>query len=125
MESTEKKMTESTGENPKENLWQKFSLSLLEVIVIVIIIAMLARFLNSKPSQAERAKMVAAHGQIQSFEAPLEIFKEENGHYPSSLDDLVAKPSDATTNWTQHLDKIPADPWEHPYFYQCPGKHHP
>ncbi len=54
------------------------------------------------------------------------MFKAENGFYPTGtngLNDLVVKPANASTNWHQHLDKVPSDMWGHPYLYVFPGKH--
>jgi general secretion pathway protein G len=50
----------------------------------------------------------------------------ENGHFPkgrSGLNDLVVKPRDASNEWHQYLDKIPADPWGNAYVYEFPGRH--
>jgi general secretion pathway protein G len=64
--------------------------------------------------------------EIRALSTALDLFKSDNGHYPSGADglkDLVVKPANATTNWHQYMDKIPLDPWGHPYLYEYPGKH--
>ena len=69
----------------------------------------------------------AATTQMGSFETAIDMFKANNGFYPAGtngLNDLVNEPRGAT-NWHQYLDKIPQDPWGHPYIYECPGKHRP
>jgi general secretion pathway protein G len=39
------------------------------------------------------------------------------------LQDLVQK-ADGDTNWHgPYLDKLPVDPWKHPFIYTYPGKH--
>jgi general secretion pathway protein G len=56
----------------------------------------------------------------------LKLYKLDNGVYPSAeqgLAALVEKPTAAPipTNWKVYLDKMPADPWQHPYVYLNPG----
>ena len=61
-----------------------------------------------------------------AFGVALEQFKAENGFYPTSKDGLnvlVVKPTNASTNWHQLLDKVYPDHWGHPYLYVFPGKH--
>jgi general secretion pathway protein G len=58
----------------------------------------------------------------------LKIYKLDNGRYPSSdqgLQALVTKPTTGTIpdNWKSYLDKLPEDPWHHPYQYANPGVH--
>jgi general secretion pathway protein G len=68
----------------------------------------------------------ANKAQIQFFVTVLEKFKKENGLYPSGtneLNDLVVKPLNASTNWHRYFEKVPQDPWGHPYLYVFPGKH--
>src|SRR5579871_1917959 len=67
-----------------------------------------------------------ARSQINAFGTALDLFKADNGHYPTgpnALQELVTAPVGAT-NWHPYLDSIPLDPWQQPYVYECPGKHH-
>jgi general secretion pathway protein G len=77
-------------------------------------------------------KQFAGHGvprikmtitQIGAFSEALKMFKGDIGHYPNGLNDLVVQPAGASTNWHEYLDRIPFDPWGHPYLYEYPGKH--
>jgi general secretion pathway protein G len=56
----------------------------------------------------------------------LKLYKLDNQRYPSSeqgLQALVAKPTVGSipANWKPYLDKLPNDPWGHPYQYANPG----
>jgi general secretion pathway protein G len=58
------------------------------------------------------------------------MFEIDMGYYPKGrdgLNQLVVKPSGATTKWHKYLDvdKLPNDPWNRPYVYENPGKHNP
>jgi general secretion pathway protein G len=69
----------------------------------------------------------AAVTQMNAFATALDVFKVDNGFYPSTalgLQSLVTQPQGAT-NWHQYLDAIPKDPWGNEYIYACPGKHRP
>jgi general secretion pathway protein G len=68
----------------------------------------------------------AAIMQIWAFGQALDMFKSDNGYYPSGangLNDVMVKPAGASTNWHQYLNQIPVDFWGHPYLYEYPGKH--
>jgi type II secretion system protein G len=64
--------------------------------------------------------------EISQLSTALEAFRVDNGYYPNGADglqDLVRQPV-GTTNWHgPYFEPIPKDPWGHPYFYECPGKH--
>ncbi len=56
------------------------------------------------------------------------MFEVDNGHYPkgkNGLNDLDHQASRRRRTGTQYLEKIPLDPWQHPYIYECPGRHNP
>jgi general secretion pathway protein G len=97
------------------------------VFLIVFLLLGLAIFLLIPPLAGHGwPKIKATIAQIQAFGDALEMFKSDNGYYPAGtnrLNDLVVKPVGASTNWHQYEDKIPLDPWGHPYRYEYPGKH--
>ncbi len=70
------------------------------------------------------ARIAAAKTQIVNFKTAINLFREESGHFPRNLDDLVVQPKDFT-NWQPYLDTktVPLDPWQHPYIYRFPGRH--
>jgi len=103
--------------------------TLVEMLLVLTILAILAGLVLPKMvGQGEKAKIKATQAQIGGFKTALELFEVDNGHFPkgkSGLNDLVVKPRDASAEWHQYLDSIPLDQWQHPYIYECPGRHNP
>lgn len=102
---------------------RRHGFTLVEMLLVLTILAILAAIVYPKVmGRGQDARIKAAITQISSFGTTLDMFEVDNGHYPKSLNDLVVQPRDAQ-NWHQYLDKIPDDPWGHPYVYTYPGKH--
>ncbi len=110
--------------NPKRGF------TLIELLLVLVILGILAAIVVPKFSgRTEQARLTAAQSQIATFGTALDAFEVDNGYYPkgkNGLQDLVVQPRDAT-NWKGPYMKgdIPPDPWQHPYVYECPGKHNP
>jgi general secretion pathway protein G len=60
-----------------------------------------------------------------SIKTALNNYREDNGVYPGSLQELVQKSeTDKATNWHgPYLGRMPIDPWANAYVYLFPGKH--
>lgn len=105
--------------------------TLIELMLVLVILGILAAIVVPKFSgRTEQARLTAAQTQItSSFGTALDAFEVDNGYYPkgkSGLQDLVTQPRDATSWKGPYLKSaIPLDPWQHPYIYECPGKHNP
>ena len=103
--------------------------TLLELMVVIVIIGVLAALIAPKVLEnVDKAKITAAQADISSLMNALKMYKLDNGRYPDSdqgLQALVAKPTSGTVpgNWHSYLDKLPDDPWHHPYQYANPGVH--
>jgi general secretion pathway protein G len=103
--------------------------TLLELMVVIVIIGVLAALIAPKVLEnVDKAKITAAQADISSLMNAMKMYKLDNGRYPSSdqgLQALVAKPTTGTVsaNWRSYLDKLPDDPWHHPYQYANPGVH--
>ena len=103
--------------------------TLLELMVVIVIIGVLAALIAPKVLEnVDRAKITAAQADISNLMNALKMYKLDNGRYPSSdqgLQPLVAKPTSGSIpgNWRSYLDKLPDDPWHHPYQYANPGVH--
>jgi general secretion pathway protein G len=103
--------------------------TLLELMVVIVIIGVLAALIAPNVlSRVAQAKITAAHSDINSLMNALKIYKLDNGRYPSTdqgLQALVSKPTTGSIpgNWKSYLDKLPEDPWHHPYQYANPGTH--
>jgi general secretion pathway protein G len=107
--------------------------TLVELLLVLTILAIMAGGVLPKFSGVgEKARISAAKTDIASFKTALSMYEVDQGNFPkgqNGLDALVNKPSGlgTTTKWHKYLDvdKVPNDPWNHPYVYQNPGKHNP
>ncbi|EKD77286.1 MAG: hypothetical protein ACD_42C00396G0001 [uncultured bacterium] len=105
--------------------------TLIEVMVVVVILAILAAIIVPRILQRpEQAREVAARQDIRNIQSALELYKLDNGFYPSTdqgIKALVKKPSSSPVpqNWARggYLHKMPVDPWQKEYHYLHPGKH--
>ncbi len=99
--------------------------TLIEVMVVVVILGILAAIIAPKiMSRPEQARMVKAKQDIMALQSALDLYKLDNGMYPSTdqgLDALVKKPttSPIPQNWKSdgYLQQLPKDPWGEPYQY--------
>jgi general secretion pathway protein G len=111
------------------NLSRRRGFTLVELLLVLAILALLAGLVLPKlAGTGERAKVKAAIAQEDAFKTALNLFEVENGKYPpgkNGLSDLMVKPRYATSEWHKYLDTdaLPLDPWQHPYVYECPGRH--
>jgi general secretion pathway protein G len=103
--------------------------TLLELMVVIVIIGVLATLIAPAVLRhVSEAKVTAAQSDINTLMNQLKIYKLDNGRYPSNdqgLQALVTKPTTGNipNNWKSYLDKLPDDPWHHPYQYANPGVH--
>lgn len=102
--------------------------SLIEIMVVVVIIGILAALIVPRlMDRPDQARVVAARQDIAALMQALKLFKLDNGRYPSAeqgLQALVKPPqSGGAMPVTPYLDRLPNDPWGHPYQYQIPGTH--
>jgi general secretion pathway protein G len=99
--------------------------TLVEVMVVVVILGILAAIIVPKiMSRPEQARIVKAKQDILAIESALDLYKLDNGSYPSTdqgLEALVTKPTTPPTpsNWKSdgYLQKLPVDPWGQAYQY--------
>jgi general secretion pathway protein G len=96
----------------------------LIVIGIVLILTSSVGFMAVK--YLDRAKIVTARSQIETFGLSLDAYFLDCGHYPTDQQGLSAlweKP-DAADYWNgPYLNKpVPRDPWGADYEYQAPGQ---
>lgn len=102
--------------------------SLIEIMVVVVIIGILAALIVPRlMDRPDQARVVAARQDIAALMQALKLFKLDNGRYPSAEQGLQAlvKPPEGggAMPVTPYLDRLPNDPWGHPYQYQIPGTH--
>jgi general secretion pathway protein G len=99
--------------------------TLLELLVVIVIIGLLAAFVAPKYfGQIGRSKVQIAKAQIESFEKALDQYRIDTDHYPATLNELFAAPTNSEPNWRgPYLKKgVPADPWGKAYIYKMPGE---
>ena len=103
--------------------------TLIEIMVVVIILGVLgALVLPNVMSRPDHAKFTAARADIQSISTALEIYRLDNGRYPTTdqgLEALVRRPTVAPLprqwNAQGYLKNQALDPWGMPYQYRNPG----
>ncbi|MFT7723105.1 MAG: type II secretion system major pseudopilin GspG [Roseateles sp.] len=101
--------------------------TLIELLVVLVIIGVLAALVVPNVlDRAEDARVTAARTDVNNLMQALKLYKLDNQRYPSAeqgLDALVRKPTAGTPppNWKAYLEKLPNDPWGHPYQYANPG----
>jgi general secretion pathway protein G len=101
--------------------------TLLELLVVLVILGLLIGLVAPAAlRQLGNAKQKIAHQQIERIGSVLEMYKLDNGTFPSSdqgLAALSAKPTDAV-NWNGPYIKGEApsnDPWGRPFIYRSPS----
>ncbi len=101
----------------------------IEIMVVVAILAILAALVVPRiMGRTDDAKRTAAKVQIRNIEGALQLYKLDNGVYPSTeqgLKALVEKPTVGVIpkKWKTggYLAKLPEDPWGNPYKYISPS----
>lgn len=101
--------------------------TLIELLVVLVIIGVLAALIVPNVlDRAGDARVTAARTDVNNLMQALKLYKLDNRRYPSAeqgLDALVRKPTAGTPpqNWKPYVEKLPNDPWGHPYQYVNPG----
>ena len=101
--------------------------TLIELMVVLVIIGVLAALIvPNMLDRADDARVTAARTDVNNLMQALKLYKLDNLRYPSGeqgLQSLVAKPTAGVIppNWRPYLDKLPSDPWGHPYQFANPG----
>ncbi len=115
----------------KRLLIDQKGITLIEIMVVVVIIGILSTVIFTRvadrPEQARRTKAMT---EIRAMQTSLELFKLDNGYYPSTeqgLDALVSTPTSGRipSNYPEsgYIEKLRNDPWQTPYVYISPGSH--
>lgn len=105
--------------------------TLIEVMVVVVILGILAAIIVPQiMSRPDQAKLVKAKQDVLAIENAMNLYKLDNGFYPSTdqgIEALVKKPAGDPTpmQWKNggYLKAAPLDPWGHAYQYLNPGEH--
>ena len=107
--------------------------TLIELLVVILILGLLAGIIGPRIlGRTDDAKISTARMQIEQLSSALDIYKLDNGVYPTSeqsLQALVVEPQTGNIpkNWKKggYLKKgqVPKDPWGNEYIYLSPGAH--
>jgi len=99
--------------------------TLIELLLVLVILAILAAVVVPKfTGRTEQARTSAAKADVASLKVALNSFEVDTGRFPTNeegLDALVNKPGDLQGWKRPYVEKLPNDPWGHPYVYRCPG----
>lgn len=106
--------------------------TLMEMLVVVLLIGMLMTLVGTRLfSRLDEAKMTIADSKLQKLALQLELYKLDNGRYPTSGQGLVALVFEPTeeplprhypqAGYVRRADLL--DPWGTPYEYEQPGTH--
>ena len=124
-------MIKLTQQIKQQALKKSQGFTLIEIMVVIVILGILASLIMPRiMSRPEEARIVKARQDVRAIESALELYKLDNGFYPSTdqgLAALVKKPANdpAPINYKQegYLKRLPIDPWGRPYQYLNPGAH--
>lgn len=105
--------------------------TLLEIMVVIVILGVLASLvvpnLMGNKEKADHQKVVS---DIIALESALDMYKLDNGRYPTTeqgLQALVSKPSaqPEPRSYPQdgYIRRLPQDPWGSDYQLLSPGQH--
>ena len=103
--------------------------SLIEIMVVVVILGILASIVVPKIiNRPDEARVVKAKSDVLAIQNALDLYKLDNGFYPTTdqgLAALVEKPTSnpEPANWKPYLKSVPKDPWGREYIYLNPGQH--
>ena len=103
--------------------------TLIEVLVVITILTILAALIVPRiMDRPDQARQVAARNDIRAIESAFNLYRLDNGVYPSTeqgLSALVQKPDIGVIprNWKSggYLDRLPKDPWGKDYQFISPG----
>lgn len=92
--------------------------TLIEIMVVLIIIAIMASFIvPSVINRPDEARITKVKNDIMVLEGALDLFRLDNGRYPSNTEGL----SVLISNEKSYLKRLPLDPWGSSYQYSNPG----
>lgn len=104
--------------------------TLIEIMVVIVILGLLAALVVPKlVGRTEEAKRTQTRVQIKNIQQAVELFKLDNGFYPSTeqgVEALVRMPEAGRVakNYRKggYLERVPKDPWGNPFVYTSPGQ---
>jgi general secretion pathway protein G len=114
------------GDHPVAKRKAQRGFTLIELLIVMAILAMLAALVGPALfDRLDKGKQSTAASQISMLESALEGYRLDVGHYPNSLEALVAN-SDDEDDWSgpylNRADEVPLDPWKNDFLYARVGR---
>ena len=103
--------------------------TLIEIMVVVFILGLLVTMVAPKiMGRTDEAKRTKAAADLRAIQQALNLYKLDNGNYPTTeqgLQALVTKPQTGVipVKWNPegYIEKVQTDPWGHSYLYLSNG----
>lgn len=106
--------------------------TLIELMVVLVILGILATFLMPKIlNRPNEARIIKATNDIRAIESALQLYKIDNGSYPTTEQGLIALvkkpdvepiPKHYRNGGYLDYESTPLDPWGNEYIYRSPGE---
>ena len=101
--------------------------TLIEIMVVVFILGLLVTLVAPRIiGRTDEARVTKAKADIKAIEEAMNMFKLDNGFYPSSAEGIAAlvqaPPRAKRFNPDGYLPKVPSDPWGNEYLYQSDSR---
>ena len=108
-------------------LSQQAGFTLIEIMVVVFILGLLVTLVAPRIiGRTDEARVTKAKADIKAIEEALNMFKLDNGFYPSTAEGIQAlvqaPPRARKFNPDGYLPNIPHDPWGNEYVYMSDGR---
>lgn len=100
--------------------------SLVELMVVIVIIGLLSGVVTiSVRSYLLRGKQTVARLEITKIAQAIDTFYGQFDRYPTNDEGISVLAEKSTAFPDGLLNKLPVDPWGHPYEYNYPGRDAP
>jgi general secretion pathway protein G len=104
-------------------------MTLIEMMVVLVIMAVVAALIVPNViGRPDEARGTVASTDIRTISAALEVYRLDNGVYPTTEQGLMAlvkrptsRPEPANWHSEGYLPQLPSDPWGTSYVYQSPA----
>jgi general secretion pathway protein G len=104
--------------------------TLIEIMIVVVIVGIMAAMIVPNfIGRDDQARVAAAKNDLRAIANALEMYRMDNGHYPSTaqgLEALVRRPGGfpepRNYNEEGYLRRIPEDPWQSAFVYVNNGR---
>jgi general secretion pathway protein G len=120
-----------SNHGPRSVPHSQAGMTLIEVVVVIVVLGVLAGVVGTQVfGRVGESRTQAARTQIEQFAVQLDLYRIDNGTYPTTEQGLASLRQRPTTppeprhwNGPYARKEIPLDPWGNPYVYRSPGQH--